>query len=113
MPRAVQLRRTKGWRMPADTISVARPGPFGNPFLVSIHGQEHAVELHRAWLLAGSAADLGYTGEQAALLDERRSKVYRLMPELRGKNLACFCPEPDGDSQDCCHRAILLKLANE
>lgn len=30
-PVRVQLRRTKGWRMPANTVSVARPGRWGNP----------------------------------------------------------------------------------
>ena len=34
MPFAVQLRRAKGWRMPPNTRSVARPGPFGNPYRV-------------------------------------------------------------------------------
>jgi hypothetical protein len=33
-PHRVQLRRTKGWRMPENTVSVARPGPFGNPWTV-------------------------------------------------------------------------------
>ncbi len=32
MPERAQLRRTKGWRMPPDTVKVCRPGPFGNPF---------------------------------------------------------------------------------
>jgi hypothetical protein len=31
-PRRIQRRRTKGWRMPPNTVSVTRPGPWGNPF---------------------------------------------------------------------------------
>lgn len=31
-PLRIQLRRSKGWRMPPNTISVARPGRWGNPF---------------------------------------------------------------------------------
>jgi len=31
-PQRVQLRRTKGWRMPANTVVVARPSKWGNPF---------------------------------------------------------------------------------
>lgn len=31
-PKRIQRRRTKGWKMPRNTISVARPGPFGNPY---------------------------------------------------------------------------------
>ena len=33
-PQRIQLSRAKGWRMPADTVSVARPGKWGNPFRV-------------------------------------------------------------------------------
>lgn len=31
-PVRVQLSRAKGWRMPENTVPVARPGPWGNPF---------------------------------------------------------------------------------
>jgi hypothetical protein len=51
--------------MPANTIKVCRPGPFGNPFLVAVHGQAQAVALHRLWLMTAQASDLGYTGETA------------------------------------------------
>ena len=30
-PRRIQRRRTKGWRMPENTVSVCRPGKWGNP----------------------------------------------------------------------------------
>ena len=33
-PQRVQLRRTKGWRLPANTVVVARPSIYGNPFRV-------------------------------------------------------------------------------
>lgn len=32
MPKRIQRRRTKGWRMPTNTVCVTRPGKFGNPF---------------------------------------------------------------------------------
>ncbi|MDD2878572.1 MAG: DUF4326 domain-containing protein, partial [Acidiphilium sp.] len=98
--------------MPPGTIKVCRPGPFGNPFMVADFGRVRAVALHRAWLLAPVAAALGYAGERAAGLDARRAEVFRLLPGLRGRNLACFCPEPEPGEEDCCHRAILLELAN-
>lgn len=31
MPDRVQLRRTRGWRMPPNTVKVCRPGKWGNP----------------------------------------------------------------------------------
>ena len=33
-PHRVQLSRTKGWRMPENTMCVSRPSRFGNPFAV-------------------------------------------------------------------------------
>jgi len=33
-PVRIQRKRTKGWRMPENTISVCRPGKWGNPFKV-------------------------------------------------------------------------------
>jgi hypothetical protein len=32
MPERIQLRRTKGWRLPEGAVSVARPTKWGNPF---------------------------------------------------------------------------------
>ncbi|XEY15239.1 DUF4326 domain-containing protein (plasmid) [Azospirillum sp. HJ39] len=36
-----------------------------------------------------------------------REAILRRLPELRGKNLACFCAEGSP-----CHRDVLLRLAN-
>jgi hypothetical protein len=37
-PHRVQLRRAKGWRMPANTVKVDRTTLFGNPFSVKEYG---------------------------------------------------------------------------
>lgn len=34
MPERIQRKRTKGWTMPLNTVSVARPSNWGNPFIV-------------------------------------------------------------------------------
>lgn len=31
-PIGIQLRRTKGWRLPPNTVVVSRPSKWGNPF---------------------------------------------------------------------------------
>ena len=31
-PVRIQRKRTKGWKMPPNTVSVTRPGKWGNPF---------------------------------------------------------------------------------
>jgi hypothetical protein len=33
-PIRIQRKRTKGWRLPPNTICVCRPGKFGNPFRI-------------------------------------------------------------------------------
>ena len=43
MPKRIQLRRTKGWRMPEGAISVARPTRWGNPWIVGNPDDEVAV----------------------------------------------------------------------
>ena len=49
-PRRLQLRRSKGWRMPANTVKVDRSTLFGNPFLAVDYGSNGAVALFRAWI---------------------------------------------------------------
>jgi hypothetical protein len=103
LPRRIQLRRTKGWRLPEGAVVVSRPSRWGNPFKVGdeIHrgpawsGREeivrdrtHAVQLYRRWLFT-----------------QERSRD--MVPELRGKDLACWCP-----LDQPCHADVLLDLAN-
>ena len=121
VPRRIHLRRTKGWRMPENTVSVARPTKWGNPFrelaVINWHlgdyyddrnaiWREEAVALFRAWAteqhppkywICPGGPDHPYSVAPCAL-DFR---------ELRGKNLACWCPL----SQPC-HADVLLELAN-
>ena len=33
-PQRIQRKRTKGWKMPPNTVSVCRPGKYGNPFYI-------------------------------------------------------------------------------
>lgn len=103
----MQLRRAKGWRMPANTVKVDRTTPFGNPFSVKEYGHDRAVALHRAWL---SGRTIGK--ELSKELLQRRKAVLEALPTLRGKNLACWCSLPEHGEPDNCHAALLLELAN-
>ena len=53
-PERVQLSRRPGWRMPPNTVKVARPSAWGNPFVVGkpdhatgdlVSDRAHAVRL--------------------------------------------------------------------
>lgn len=116
MPERIQLSRAKGWKMPPNTVSVARPGRWGNPFYASkwrdaatcvalfrnaMHGiwnpdtSAHCptvwngYDIHHGWRLKMGAHPMD------------------LVHELRGKNLACWCKPGEP-----CHADVLLELAN-
>jgi hypothetical protein len=90
MPQRIQRRRRKGWRLPANAVSVTRPGCWGNPFRIGQDGD-------RAKVLA-----LFETYAR-----DRLAKEPGWLEPLRGKDLACWCAEGDA-----CHADMLLRLAN-
>lgn len=104
MPERIQRSRAKGWRMPPNTVYVGRPSKWGNPFVVGkpallspmhfaqpiVAGDRHqAVRLFKAWFSSSRVRNAG------------------LIPELRGKDLACWCP-----LDQPCHADVLLEWAN-
>lgn len=95
-PHRLQLSRRKGYKLPPDTVVVARPSVWGNPFKIGeklLDGatltRAQSIQLYEQHVLQGDWAS-----------------VIRL--KLQGKNLACWCPlsEP-------CHADVLLRIANE
>jgi Domain of unknown function (DUF4326) len=107
MPNRIQLRRVKGWRLPGNAVNVARPGPWGNPFVIGRDGtREECVALY-AVLLAGQVCETA----AAPVAQQRKvqAHVAAHIARLRGKDLACWC-RPDGRP---CHADVLIRLANE
>lgn len=124
-PIRIQRKRTKGWRMPPDTVSVTRPGKWGNPFRVGGYYSLDAkfglmMWCQRAiWKEADKETAIreGFTlirSPQHAVdwfrrLTAKWSDFHRdeCRAELGGKNLACYCPlgQP-------CHADVLLEIAN-
>ena len=91
-PHRVQLSRRKGWRLPANTLVIARPTRWGNPFRAATPAaRAGAVRRHRRWFLAPARREL-------------RREAVRC---LRGANLACWCPLGAP-----CHADLLLEIAN-
>lgn len=108
MPVRIQRKRTRGWKMPENTVSVTRPGKWGNPFkvgepvwnpnqrtpsLVVPRDIEHCLELYREYM-KGAEIEGTWMNED--------------IKELKGKNLACWCREGEP-----CHADILLFIANK
>lgn len=115
-PVRVQRQRAKGWRMPPNTVSVTRPGPYGNPFVIGEPAPRCYARFHRGIVQdAGQSVTLfrralAYEMSRPTAAGER---VVDLVAALHGKNLACWCPLPAPGEPDCCHAAVLLDLANE
>ena len=121
VPQRIQLKRTKGWRLPPHCVVVSRPSPFGNPFTLNDILQEAGGKLDaraaRAEAVRRFAVWLGCkpdpTRRFAKLYPDRKAAVLRRLPDLRGKDLACWCPLTYPDGAACpCHAIILLELAN-
>src|SRR4030081_3746029 len=113
-PERIQLRRTSGWRRPANTLKVDRSTIVGNPFGFMEIGPEQSVMLHRRWIEGAMTDDdlrARYPHWAATLFIERRKQVLEALPKLRGKNLACWCALPAQGTPDCCHAAVLLEMA--
>ena len=103
-PQRIQLRRTKGWNLQVASrltngltaVNCARPSRYGNPFRVGevVLWTGKTIIRTRAEAVAEFRAEVISSGFK--------------FPELRGKNLACWCK-----SSEPCHCDILLRLANE
>lgn len=91
--------------MPPDTVKVDRTTRWGNPFVVGKHGtQMECVEAFNRMLAGALSSDVGVSlEEQRAYAEYARTNIL----QLRGKSLACWCPEATP-----CHADVLLRLAN-
>lgn len=120
MPQRIQRRRTKGWRMPEGAIYVGRPSRWGNPIRIVAQHASGPFDLERD--------GAGFIGQHTGIESARRAATMRyrnlvmldltpvslddIRAELRGHDLACWCPLPEPGQPDHCHAAVLLSLAN-
>lgn len=124
-PKRIQARRSKGWRLPPNTVIVTRASRYGNPFkLVRLRGAvEGAPEDASIWRVEDVRTQ-GPTGDRYLIGSEgyaRRSVVDRFTAEvlptiapadlerLRDHDVACSCDPDDGMA---CHGDALLRAAN-
>ncbi|RAK24073.1 uncharacterized protein DUF4326 [Salipiger aestuarii] len=116
-------------------MSVCRPGDFGNPWIVGTPGRvtltldgakteyhlprdltaEDAAKMFSIWIEGYSIPFdmkpdcLNRQGRRAMWdhLAARRAQIFDRLPDLRGKDLACWCP-----LDAPCHADVLLRMAN-
>jgi len=104
MAERIQRKRSKNWRMPKNAVYVGRPSKWGNIYKVGVYefdwrGEgvvpetiEQCVELYEKELISNIQHDKGLINQ---------------ILELRGKDLACWCP-----LDKPCHADVLLRFAN-
>jgi hypothetical protein len=87
----IQRKRTKGWKMPANTVYVGRPTKWGNPYKIGELGlltREAVLKAYENWV------------RQTIHVEDSH-----FLDPLRGKDLACWCP-----LDKLCHADILLEF---
>jgi hypothetical protein len=93
MPKRIQRKRAKGWKMPPNTVYVGRPTKWGNPYKPS-------PVMSAEWCV--------FQFEKLLIANQHSSERFRKpIGELRGKDLACWCP-----LDQPCHADVLLEIAN-
>ena len=94
------MTRNKPWRADnPDAVIVARPTKWGNPYSIDKFGSaKGACDAYHYWLV----------GMPPSMMDDQAISVMNDIHELRGKDLACWCPLDQN-----CHADVLLKLANK
>lgn len=122
-PKRIQRKRTKGWRMPENTVYVGRGSKWGNPFKVG----GYLNTWGKAFVITATNTTFegikkAYDGDvfDKPITFRKALRWFKLwikfgieiksldINELRGKNLACWCKEGEP-----CHGDILLKMANK
>jgi hypothetical protein len=108
-PQRIQLQRTKGWRMPENTVKVDRSTKWGNPFTPDMLCVSPGCKHYK------QGEPIGVAGAVQAFRTSWETKLRRTPVEargqlelIRGKNLACWCKRGQ-----LCHADVLLELANE
>src|SRR5215213_10068919 len=89
----VKVLNKSSWRRwPASssgTVYVGRPTKWGNPFAIGRDGdRETVISKYTAWVL-------------------KQDHLMRALPELKGKDLVCWC------APQRCHAEVLAHLAND
>jgi len=116
MPKRIQMTRQRPWRADnPDAVRVDRATKWGNPFKVgdaaafAVNGRVVAAIVIGSREGAAAAFERLMTGRFVATVEGREITYPAApdVPDLRGRDLACWCP-----ADEFCHADVLLELAN-
>ena len=101
VPKRIQRKRTRGWKMPEGAVYVGRPTVWGNRWKPGIF----SAVLGRTIQCNAEAVEV--FSEVMARGEDSSSWRAFAREKLRGKDLACWCP-----LDQPCHADVLLEIAN-
>lgn len=132
-PRRIQLSRARGWRLADHSTNckiVDRRSIWGNHWNVIRSGKQWIVLRDNNWPVVGTfdtdvearafavkqqrrwLTDDEFAAQFPDLAGDRRWLLAHL-DDLRGRDLACWCPLPADGKVDWCHAAVLLRMVAE
>jgi len=94
----IQRKRTRGWRMPPNAKYIGRPTKWGNIFDTNTFPitLEQSLSRYESWIRDILKVDSHF------------------LDELKGKDLACWCPLKDKNGNPvACHADVILRLLND
>ena len=111
-PIRIQRKRTKGWKMPENTVYVGRPTVWGNPFLVKegLDGWVVNSAISNRILVKDSNKGVCLGLAINLYIEHISDKIFLGLAhpiDILEKNLACFCP-----LEQLCHADVLLSWCN-
>lgn len=138
MPKRIQRKRTKGWRMPPNAVSVTQPGKWGNPFdfrssdccwlalSYGCHGnrlgrQEASVKAFREWITPPPPGKKLVRLERGVMFgnDKKNAQIGPRFIVGPPPSLDSIRAELRGKNLVCfcaldqpCHADVLLEIAN-
>jgi hypothetical protein len=122
-PERIQRKRTRGFRLPPNTVCVTRPGPLGNPWLII---RDDSGERNGWWVHHDSAkhshfggGNFGAFATTIARAREIAVEAFRVttvhdipadqLDRIRQADyIACYCDPDDGMA---CHGDALIEAA--
>ena len=109
IPRRIQMTRARPWRAEhPEAVIVARPTKWGNPFVVGECWRRDDGDTFVEEKISDRQTALRFFEDMLRYPQRPYPSAEEIRTELRGRDLACWCPL-DGP----CHADVLLRIANE
>lgn len=119
MPKRIQRKPVKGWKVPEGAVYVGRPTKWGNPYVLGCVTSYRKFGIHMEFKVDSYREAVAlferWAEQRDPLVPRSGWNLHRAAPAtediraaLAGKDLACWCPEDQP-----CHADVLLRIANE